>query len=225
LLEFRSIAFWGELLAARATPFRMSGATGKIHRILHKLMLPWRGPGPSLMAANPAYRDFHIGRWTYGWPEVHRWRPTQQLSVGSFCSIAADVKILLGGEHRLDSVSTYPFGQFFRVGDANAHEFSRGDVIIGNDVWIGHGALILSGTRIGDGAAIGAYSLVSGEVPPYAIAAGNPAKVLRFRFPSAIVDELLRICWWEWDDETIRRHAPELMSSDIASFVDRFGRR
>lgn len=203
----------------------MSGASAKLRRVLNKLIQPWRAPGPSLMAANSAYEAFQIGRWTYGWPEVHRWRSTQQLSIGSFCSIATGVKILLGGEHRADFVSTFPFGQFFGVGDANAHEFSRGDVIIGNDVWIGNGALILSGTRIGDGAVIGAYSLVKGEIPPYAIAVGNPARVVRYRFSPAIVDQLLRIRWWDWDDDSIKRRATELMSENIAAFLDHFGTR
>ena len=190
---------------------------------MRKLVGPWTGPGPSLMAENPAYREFHIGRWTYGWPEIHRWRSTQQLSIGSFCSIAAGVKILLGGEHRIDFISTYPFGQFFGTGDKNAHEWSRGDVFIGNDVWIGHEALILSGTHIGDGAVVGAYSLVKGEVPPYAIVAGNPARVLRYRFSQATIDELMRIRWWDWDDEIIRRHIPELMSTSTADLTKRFG--
>lgn len=175
------------------------------------------------MAENPAYREFHIGKWTYGWPEVHRWRSTQQLSIGSFCSIAAGVKILLGGEHRIDFVSTYPFGQFFGTTDKNAHEWSRGDVIIGNDVWIGHGAVILSGSRIGDGAVIGANSLVKGEIPPYAIAAGNPARVMRYRFSQSTIDELMRIRWWDWEEDKIRRHAAELMSVNVSEFARRFG--
>jgi len=198
----------------------MSGWAG---RAFSRLVRPWKGPGPHVMALNPAYRAFQIGRWTYGWPEIHRWRSTQQLSIGAFCSIAAGVKILLGGEHRIDFVSTYPFGQFFGTGEKDAHEWSRGDVLIGNDVWIGEDATILSGTRIGDGAVIGACSLVRGEIPPYAIAVGNPARVVRYRFPASVVDELLRIRWWEWDDETIRRRAPELMSADLADFTKRFG--
>lgn len=181
-------------------------------RAMRRLAGPWKGPGPRLMSENPAYREFQIGRWTYGWPEVRGWRPDQKLTVGSFCSIAAGVKILLGGEHHIDFVSTYPFGQFFGVGDRNAHEWSRGDVIIGNDVWIGEDALILSGTRIGDGAVVGARSLVKGEVPPYAVVAGNPARVVRYRFGQETIDELLRLRWWEWDDARIRRSIPKLMA-------------
>jgi chloramphenicol O-acetyltransferase type B len=204
-------------------PVRVSATSGLLGRAFSRFLQPWRGPGAQLMALNPAYREFKIGRWTYGWPEVYRWRPSQQLSIGAFCSIAAGVKILLGGEHRIDFISTYPFGQFFGIGEKDAHEWSQGDVSIGNDVWIGQDAMILSGTRIGDGAVIGACSLVRGEIPPYAIAVGNPARVVRYRFPAPVIDELLRMRWWEWDDDTIRQRAPQLMSADFAEFTQRYG--
>ena len=175
--------------------------------------------GPAIMSINSKYANYRIGRWSYGRPRVYRWRENERLEIGAFCSIAADVTILLGGEHRTDFVSTYPFGNFLDAGEKDAHEWSRGDVIIGNDVWIGHDALVLSGSRIGDGAVIGAGSLVLSEIPPYAIAVGRPAKVVGYRFDPETIKNLLATRWWDWDDARIRASVPALMSNDIARFL------
>jgi acetyltransferase-like isoleucine patch superfamily enzyme len=175
--------------------------------------------GPIIMSRNSKYAKYRIGRWTYGHPRVYQWRPEEILEIGSFCSIASDVTILLGGEHRTDFVSTYPFGNFFAAGKPDGHEWSRGNVVIGNDVWIGHGALILSGTRIGDGAVVGAGSLVLSEIPPYAIAVGRPAKVVGYRFEAKTIGDLLAIRWWNWDDDTIRSNIGHLMANDVETFT------
>jgi acetyltransferase-like isoleucine patch superfamily enzyme len=152
---------------------------------------------------------------------VVRWSKNGKLKIGRFCSFAADTSILLGGEHRLDAVSTYPFGIFVGGVARDVHELTKGDVIIGNDVWVGNGAVILSGVTIGDGAVIGARSLVTRDVAPYSIVAGNPAKHIRMRFDEATVRSLLQIEWWNWSEEKIKAEAPHLASANMTEFMRR----
>lgn len=95
---------------------------------------------------------------------------------------------------------------------------------IGNDVWIGEGALILSGVTIGDGAVIGARSVVSKDIPPYAIAAGNPCRILKYRFPEEKISELLKIKWWNWETDKITSNANYLMNTDINVFINKFSK-
>jgi len=162
---------------------------------------------------------YKVGKWSYGTPKVIRWRSNQILEVGKFCSFAEDTVIMLGGEHHSEFVSTFPFGRFFDEKFSDNHEWTRGNVRIGNDVWIGRGALILSGVAIGDGAIVGAESVVAKDIPPYAVVVGNPARVIRKRFDDEIIEALLRIRWWDWSDEKVRIGVPELMSSNINAFV------
>lgn len=132
---------------------------------------------------------FDIGEYSYGVPTVHSYDDTTRLTIGKFCSIASGVEIVLGGNHHTKWVSTYAFYQetdifpawneIARKEDKAVH---RGDVNIGNDVWIGRNALILSGANVGNGAVIGAGAVVAGNIPPYSIAVGNPAKVIKQRF-------------------------------------------
>lgn len=168
------------------------------------------------------FPQYEIGRESYGDPIVRSWKEGASLKIGAFCSIAAGVKIFLGGEHRTDWVTTFPFPTLWKkqAGHIPGHPRTRGDVVIGNDVWIGTEAIILSGVRIGDGAVVGARALVTGNVPPYAIVAGNPAKLVRMRFADNIVVRLLDIAWWNWSDERIARYMPLLLSVEIESFID-----
>jgi acetyltransferase-like isoleucine patch superfamily enzyme len=173
------------------------------------------------MRDNPAYRRFEVGRFTYGRPLV-MWGNAAHLKVGSFCSIGDGVDILLGGNHRTDWVSTYPFPTktgFEEVASRTDFAATKGDVLIGNDVWIGQNVIILSGVTIGYGAVIGAASLVAKSIPPYAIAAGNPAKVIRFRFPEEDIASLLKIAWWNWPLDRIKEALPLIMNRDIGSFI------
>lgn len=168
------------------------------------------------------YPDDTFGKWTYGIPTIHRWSGDERLKVGAFCSIAAGVQILLGGEHRTDWVTTWPFANFWRGSrDIVGHPKSKGDVVIGNDVWIAHESLILSGVRIGDGAVIGARAVVGKDVPPYHIVAGNPARIVRARFTPDIVERLLAVAWWTWDDVRIERAAISMSSGDVVGFLER----
>ena len=132
--------------------------------------------------------------------------------------------IFLGSEHRIDWVSTYPFPFFWSEAKSiTGHPSTKGDVVIGNDVWIGFGATILSGVTIGDGAAIGACSVVTRDVPPYAIAAGNPVQVIRYRFDEETIQKLLQIKWWDWSEEKVTENIHLICSDSIGAFVKTFG--
>ena len=166
------------------------------------------------------YPQYEIGRHTYGNPQVFIWGEGSTLTIGAFCSIAKGIEIFLGGDHRSDWATTYPFPALWELAkDIKGHPYSKGNVIIGNDVWIGAGSTILSGVTVGSGAVIGARSVVVQDIPPYAIVFGNPAKIMRFRFNESTVKDLLRIRWWDWGDEKIAEYLPLLLSPDIGVFI------
>lgn len=143
-----------------------------------------------------------------------------RLIIGKFCQIAAEVKFIMnGGNHRSDGVSTFPFfifgGDWSGRVDGETDPVMRGDTVIGNDVWIGYDALIMPGVRIGDGAIIGTRSVVTKDVPPYAVVAGNPATVVKMRFDDKTIDSLLKVSWWDWDIAEITAHIPQICDGDV----------
>lgn len=160
-----------------------------------------------------------IGRYTYGIENlsIHQWGEGAQLQIGSFCSLAKNINIFLGGNHRADWISTFPFGHIYQneLGgvDITGHPATRGDVIIGHDVWIATGATIMSGVHIGDGAIIGANAHVVKDVAPYHIIGGNPAQSIKPRFNEEIIELLLQLKWWELPIDTIKQIAPTLCQS------------
>jgi acetyltransferase-like isoleucine patch superfamily enzyme len=175
-----------------------------------------------LMCHNSAYRDYVIGEYTYGQPTVLYGRNEGggQLTIGKFCSIADGVVILLGGNHRADWVSTYPFGLITdEAKQIPGHPATKGDVNIGNDVWLGHQSLILSGVTISDGAVVAARAVVTKNVPPYAIVAGNPARIVRSRFSPETIERLLRIRWWDWDLAKINQQLPAMLAANVDEFA------
>lgn len=163
---------------------------------------------------------FAVGRGTYGEPRVLEWGARSTLRVGAYCSIAREVTIILDGEHRTDWVTTFPF-PYFRASarDIPGHPRTRGDVVIGNDVWIGFGATILSGVTLGNGAVVGARALVTRDVPPYGIVAGNPARLLRYRFDQETIQLLEGLAWWDWPEDTLDRAMPHLLSGNMEALA------
>jgi acetyltransferase-like isoleucine patch superfamily enzyme len=175
-----------------------------------------------------------MGRHSYAPPSFVRMfdGDSVRVIIGNFCSLATAVEIMPGGNHRTDTVTTYPLLRRLRregMGEADPESieaagqpWSKGDVVIGNDVWIGQGAKILGGLTIGDGAVVAAWSVVTKNVPPYAIVAGVPARVVRQRFSPETVASLLRIRWWEWEDGVIVERIDELTSPDLAAFIHKY---
>ena len=169
---------------------------------------------------HPRYKKYAVGDWTYGFPTVYDWNEGTRLVIGKFCSISRDVKIYLGGNHRIDWVSTFPFSEFFdEAKGIKGHPSSRGDVIIENDVWIGGGATILSGVTLGNGCVVGADCVVRKSVPPYAVVVGNPARIARYRFDEKTIESLLKTKWWDWPVEKIKEELPRMMTDDIQKFL------
>jgi chloramphenicol O-acetyltransferase type B len=166
------------------------------------------------------YPQYKIGRGSYGPLRVETYGDTCGLEIGSFCSIADGATVLLGGEHRTKWISTFPFDRKYLVNRQLPHSsFAKGDVTIGNDVWIGHDVLILSGTEIGDGAIIAARSVLRGKVEPYSIYAGSPARLVGFRFTAEEINSLVTIKWWNWDDSRILEQSQLLTSKNIEFFI------
>lgn len=143
-----------------------------------------------------------------------------RLIIGKFCSIACGAKFLMnGGNHTLSSFSTYPFPLFAEEWNHGMKPQetwdNRGDIIIGNDVWIGFEAVISAGVTIGDGAIVGTRALVTKDVPAYAIVGGVPARVIRQRFPDEVVAVLRAVRWWDWPVEKIARNMKSITSGDL----------
>jgi acetyltransferase-like isoleucine patch superfamily enzyme len=160
-----------------------------------------------------------VGKHTYGHKNIKViWENSAELTIGSFCSFADNIKIYLGGNHRTDWITTYPFGHINKYvfeHDGNGHPATRGNVTIGNDVWIGSNVTIMSGVTIGSGAVIGANSHVISNVKPYAVVGGNPAQLFYFRFSNEVIKKLLKLKWWDLSDKEINKIIPLLCSNNI----------
>ncbi|WP_083392979.1 CatB-related O-acetyltransferase [Curtobacterium sp. MMLR14_010] len=161
-----------------------------------------------------------VGRHSYGTPRFLTFRDdSTSISIGSFCSIGPDVTFILGGNHATDRVSTFPIAERLKVDRAvPGFPESRGKITVGNDVWIGHGATVLSGVTIGHGAVVAAGAVVARDVPPFAIVAGVPAAVIRFRLDEATQRAVLESKWWDLPDENIIG-ALDLLNARAASSV------
>lgn len=189
-----------------------------IFQLLYRKLYGLRAP--FYLASDRRYRCYDIGEYTYGAPNVLSKHEGVTLKIGRFCSIAEGVKIHLAGQHATDWVTTYPFDVLFeKAAQFNGYPKSKGDVVIGHDVWIGTEAMIISGIRIGNGAIIGARSVVTKDVEPYSVVAGNPARHLRYRFDADTIASLEEIAWWNWSIEKVKEAWPLMLSSDIGAFI------
>lgn len=164
-------------------------------------------------------RDFEKNNVLYHYPINH-----DRLIIGNFCSIACGAKFIFNcANHTLKSLSTYTFPLFFEEWDLPKSEVAtawdnKGDIIIGNDVWIGYDAVIMAGVKIGDGAIIGARAVVTKDVGPYSIVGGVPAKEIRKRFAPDIIDKLQDLQWWNWPIERIKKSIHDIQSGNIEAF-------
>ena len=144
-----------------------------------------------------------------------------KLIIGKFCSIACGARFIFNSaNHSLSSLSTYPFPIFFEEWNLDGKDIknawdNKGDIVIGNDVWIGYEAVLLAGVTIGDGAVIGTRAVVTKDVPPYTIVGGVPAKPIRKRFSQEAIDALLKMKWWDWPKERIAQHITDIQSGNI----------
>lgn len=167
------------------------------------------------------YPKYEIGVGTYGIPNVMEFGDDTILKIGSYTSIAEGVQILLGGGHRTDWVSTYPFPLMIdEARDIPGCSPTKGDVVIGSDCWICANVMILSGVTIGHGAVVAAGAVVTRDVEPYAIVGGNPCRHIRWRFEEDVRNELLASAWWDWPMEEVKTASRLLCSSDMEGFLD-----
>jgi virginiamycin A acetyltransferase len=143
-----------------------------------------------------------------------------RLVIGRYGAIARGVTFVMNGaNHKLSGFSTYPFnifgGEWARVTPLPEELPLKGDTVVGHDVWLGYEALVMPGVSIGSGAIVAARSVVTADVPPYAIVGGNPARVLRMRYDDATIERLLRIAWWDWDAAKVTRHLERIVGTDL----------
>ena len=152
----------------------------------------------------------------YHYP-IHR----EELIIGKFCSIACGTKFLFNcANHTLKSLSTYTFPLFYEEWELEKSNITtawdnKGDIVIGNDVWIGYEAVIMAGVHIGDGAIIAARAVVTKDVPPYTIVGGTPAKEIRKRFDAEVIEQLLILKWWDWSTDKIHQCLPYIAESKL----------
>lgn len=178
---------------------------------------------PNVLIGDYTYYDdpldpttFEINNILFNWPEFG-----DKLIIGKFCAIASGTKFIMGpANHRISSVSTYPFavfgGEWEKQIPAHLSQLPfKGDTIIGNDVWIGRESTIMPGVKIGDGAIVAGYSVVTKDVAPYTIVGGNPAKVIKQRFDEELIQLLQDLCWWDFSPEQIVEILPLLCNEDL----------
>ena len=174
---------------------------------------------------NPTWWSQGQGTYCHGRAVIHVYPyETNRVDIGSFTSIADGCEFMVGGNHAIDRVTTWPVRESLGLPGAwrDGFPWSRGDIKVGSDVWLGRGVKVLSGVTIGDGAVVGAYSVVTRDVRPYAIATGVPAREIRRRFDDDIVDRLLALRWWDWPLEKIREVGADLYWQDLEAFLDKY---
>lgn len=171
-----------------------------------------------------------IGKWSYGNPKIYRWNWKNKIYIGNFCSLGPEIKIIIGGNHRTDWVSTsqlpadtFNFDDtFLNAQKIKNYNYSKGDLHIENDVWIGAFSIIFSGVRLGNGSVVAAGSVVTKDIEPYTIVGGNPAKLIKKRFTSKQINFLNSSKWWDLDDKKIDLLSKYLLSEKVDLFIKKF---
>jgi acetyltransferase-like isoleucine patch superfamily enzyme len=190
--------------------------TSALNRVLYERSLDGRS------LAQFSHPQLNVGEYTYGLGRecFISYHPDDRVQIGKFCSIADGVKFVFG-EHRTNAVSTFPLRAMCFGGEPHADARSKGDIVVGHDVWIGVNAIILSGVKIGNGAVIAAGSVVCKNVPPYSVCGGVPAKVIKMRFPENQITALEKLQWWDWPIEKIKANAEDFYG-DVETFIKRY---
>jgi len=164
-----------------------------------------------------------VGRHSYGIPVIKTYEnePHYKLVVGSYTALSEESIVMLGGEHAVDQVTTFPLRITLGLPGAleDGMPVQTGDTVIGSDVWLTMRTFVRSGVTIGHGAIVAAGAIVVNDVPPYAIVGGNPAKVIRYRFGPEQIEALLEIRWWDWPDELVIEATPLLSGTDVDAFI------
>jgi acetyltransferase-like isoleucine patch superfamily enzyme len=194
--------------------------------VLRQVPDTFRREVPSLMrdifVRHIEVAGWEIGDHSYGHPSIVILEPWR-LIVGRYCSFAQGV-VMVASNHRTDMISTYPFAvlnhAWRSVPRGTSDHVTRGNIVIGSDVWIGSNAFIGSGITVGHGAVIGAMSVVTRDVPPYAVVGGNPARVIRFRFTPETIERLLLLRWWDWSDAKVEAFLPLMLSNEMERFLE-----
>ena len=151
------------------------------------------------------------------WIEPNTWFTTSNIRIGRYTSISGNVHMDCGAQHRTEWVTTSPLNFHFFGSKEDA--FTFGDIEIGSDVSICEGAVIMGGVHIADGAVVAARAVVTKDVPPYAVMAGVPARVVKYRFPEDVIRRLLKLKWWDWPDEKVKERIPLLLSSNVEELL------
>ncbi len=192
---------------------------------LNKKKRAWRNRNEhnnTVLVRNCNIDRISVGNYTYGPLAVHIYGNEGRLKIGNFCSIAANVDFFIQGNHNSNTISTFPF-KVMVLNQSVREGIGKGDIIIDDDVWIGYGAKILDGVNVGQGAIIGVNSVVTKDVPPYAIVAGAPARVIRYRFSPDIIKRALNIDYSKWTESFVREHVNEIYNEDVCVLLDLLG--
>jgi acetyltransferase-like isoleucine patch superfamily enzyme len=166
-----------------------------------------------------------VGDWSYGNPKIYRWDYISKIKIGKFCSLGPDVKLLIGGGHQIDWITTSPLSadtfnnSFPNCSNIKNFAVSKGDLIIENDVWIGAFATIFNGITIGNGSVIGAGAVITKDVSPYSVVIGNPQKEIKKRFSKKKIKILEESKWWELNNNQLNEISPYLLSENFDGFI------
>jgi len=189
-------------------------------------------PTPQELLSSRAYRNqvrhigdaIQIGRFTVFGTNVRlrTGAPGEKIVIGNYCAIGEDTLLMVGNNHRTDLVTTFPLeASLLGARRPTRTTLITRNTVVGHDVWIGMRACITSGAQVGSGAVVAAGAVVFGEVPPYAVVAGNPARVVRYRFSKPIVQRLLKLAWWDWPEESVRANL-DWFFRPVPEFLDHF---